>query len=118
MFGNRHLIPLDEWLHMGPNVRQWLGGSRGHWDGDTLVVETVNYADKMEYRWARGGQAARPTLRLVERYRRVDEDTIDYWFTVEDPSVFTRSRTAAIPVSQNAGELSATTRGFTARDLY
>ena len=101
MFGNRHLIPLDEQPHVGPNVRQWLGDSRGHWDGDTLVVETVNYADKTEYRWARGWRAARPALRLIERYRRIDKDTIDYRFTIEDSSMFTDPWTAVIPMSQN-----------------
>jgi len=104
MFGNRHLIPLDERPHVGPNIRQWLGDSRGHWDGDTLVVETVNYVDKTEYRWARGWRASRPAMRLVERFKRIDKDTIDYRFTVEDSSMFTSAWTAVVPMSQDRAD--------------
>ena len=104
MFGNRHLIPLDGRPHVGETITQWLGDSRGHWDGSTLVVETENYAGKTAYRWAQGWRATRTTLRLVEEFTRLDEETIDYRFTIEDPSMFTTAWTAIIPMSQNRTE--------------
>ena len=75
-------------------VRQWLGDSRGHWEGNTLVVETTNFTDE-----ARGStfQYATKNMRLVERFTRTSDRTIDYQFTVSDPETWTRPWTAKLP---------------------
>ena len=78
------LIPLDGRAPLTADIRQWFGDSRGHWNGDTLVVEVTNFSDRTNYK------GAGSTLRLVERYTRVDADTIQVAITVEDPSTWTR----------------------------
>jgi hypothetical protein len=88
-------IPLDGHPHLGPNLRQWNGNSRGHWDGDTLVVETTNYSPQTTFRFP----VAPETLRAVERFTRVAADKIDYRFTIEDPTTYTRPWTAALPLT-------------------
>jgi len=107
MFGDRRIIPLDG--RARPAIPQWLGISRGRWDGDTLVVETSGFADKRHYWWAGAWRASRPTLTLIERFTRVDAETIDYQFTMEDPLTFTRPWTAAYPLSTNQAANGVTT---------
>lgn len=97
MFHERRIIPIDG--RARTNIPQWLGESRGRWEGETLVVETSGFADKSSYWWATSWRAARPTLRLTERFTRVDTETIDYAFTMEDPASFTRPWTARFPLS-------------------
>jgi hypothetical protein len=87
------LIPLDGRPHIGENIRHWNGDSRGHWDGNTLVVETTNFNDKTALRYQ--GSAS---TRAVERFKRVSADMIDYQYTITDPTVFTKSFTVAIPM--------------------
>jgi hypothetical protein len=99
MFGDRRIIPLE--ARPRPGFPQWLGHSRGRWDGDTLVVETSGFADKSHYWWAGAWRASRPTLTLVERFTRVNAERIDYQFTMTDPVMFTRPWTAAYPLSSN-----------------
>jgi hypothetical protein len=113
MFHDFRIIPTDGRPHVGIGIRQWLGDSRGHWEGNTLVVETTNFADKTHYRWSSPWRASRPTLRLVERFTRLDADTIDYRVTIEDPTMFARPWTAAVPMSKNQSE-----RGVTTGRLY
>ena len=88
------IIPLDGRPHLAATVRQWLGDSRGRWEGDTLVVETTNFTDE-----ARGStfRDATKNMVLVERFRRVDAETIDYQFTVTDPDTWTRPWTVRMP---------------------
>jgi hypothetical protein len=93
------VIPLDGRPHPSRNVRQWLGDSRGHWDGDTLVVETTNFNGKNPLR------GSSENMRVVERFTRVDADTIQYRFTVEDESTWTRPWTAEIPMRKTKGPL-------------
>jgi hypothetical protein len=93
------LIPLDGRPHDA--VPQWQGDSRGHWEGDTLVVETTNFADKGQYEWADAWRAARATTRLVERFTR-KANSIEYEFTWEDPSMFSRPWTARWPLNKQA----------------
>jgi hypothetical protein len=93
------IIPLDGRPHIGSRLRQWLGDSRGRWDGDTLVVETTNFSDKTNFR----GSAE--TLHLTERFRRVDADNLAYEFTVSDPSTWTRPWTAQIPMPKSSGRI-------------
>ncbi len=87
------IIPLDGRPRLDDNIRQWNGDSRGHWEGDTLVVETTNYSDKTELRFP----SSRNT-RAVERFRRVNENLIDYQFTIDDPTVYTKPWTAVRPM--------------------
>jgi hypothetical protein len=87
------IIPLDGRPHLATSVRQWLGDSRGRWEGDTLVVETTNFTDFKGMSF----EGATKDMKLTERFRRVDEDTIDYKFTVEDPSTWSRPWSAMIP---------------------
>jgi hypothetical protein len=91
------IIPLDRRPAPAEGVGQWLGLSRGHWEGKTLVVETTNFNDKGLFR------AATPGLRLVERFTRVDADTIDYQLTVTDPATFTRPWTMVNTMRTKAG---------------
>ena len=87
------IIPLDGRPRLDDRVRQWNGDSRAYWDGDTLVVETANFSDKTTHRFP----SSRNT-KAVERYRRVSADQIDYRFTIEDPTVYTRPWTAVRPM--------------------
>ncbi|MEP7310292.1 MAG: hypothetical protein ABJA98_32715 [Acidobacteriota bacterium] len=91
MLGGARIIPTDGRAHVNGGLRQWMGDSRGHWENNTLVVETTNFTNKTLYR------GAAENLRLIEHFTRVDADTIDYRFTVEDPTTFTRSWTVAVP---------------------
>jgi hypothetical protein len=90
------IIPTDGRPHLSNGIRQW-ADSRGRWEGDTLVVETTNYNDKLAFQ---GSSAA---LRVVERFTRVSADKIDYRFTVEDPATWTRPWSAEIPMLQSDG---------------
>ena len=78
------IIPLDQPQHAHPNIGQWLGDSRGRWEGQTLVVETTNFNGKRLFR------GATEELRLVERFTRLDANTIRYELTVTDPATFAR----------------------------
>jgi hypothetical protein len=98
-FHEVRIIPLDGRPHV--HVAQWLGDGRGRWEGDTLVVETVKFAEKGPYIWAAAWRASRATTRLVERFTR-RADTIDYSFTWEDPTMFTQPWTARWPLSRQA----------------
>jgi hypothetical protein len=95
MIHDVRIIALDGRPHLRPAIRQWMGDSRGRWEGETLVVETTNFLPKAEYR------GSGENLRLVERFRRVDADTIHYEFTVEDPTTWLRPWTAAIPMTKD-----------------
>ena len=99
MIHDVRIIPMDGRPHVGQRIRQWNGDSRGHWEGDTLVVETTNFTNKTNFR----GSAE--DLHLVERFTRVDADTIDYRFTVADPTTWTQPWTAWIPLNRNEGPL-------------
>jgi hypothetical protein len=90
------MIPLRGGPHIRDGIRQWLGDSRGRWEGDTLVVETTNFNGKVNDRAATVFGAG-DDLRLIERFKRVDADTIDYQYTVTAPATFTRPWTALIP---------------------
>ena len=98
------IIPLDGRPHVSPNIRQWLGDSRGHWEGNTLVVDTTNLNDQVKERGATLLGTGKH-LRLVERFTRIDAETIDYQFTVDDPTTYMGSWTAAIPMSKIEGPL-------------
>jgi hypothetical protein len=86
------IIPVDGRPHIPGAITQWMGDSRGRWEGNTLVVETTNFDKKANY------QGSRDTLHLIERYTRIDENTLDYQFTVNDPHTFTRPWTVSRPM--------------------
>ncbi len=113
MYHEYRIIPLDGRAHIDAAIGQWQGDSRGHWEGETLVIETRGYAPKGHYYWAWPWRAARATLRLTERLTRVDETTIDYQFTIEDPTMFTEPWTALIPMTNDHKS-----RGLTSGPVY
>ena len=89
------LIPLDGRPHVEPGIRQWQGDARGRWDGDTLVVETTNFTDQTAFR------GSRENLNLVERFTRIDADTLLYEFTAEDPTAWTQPWSVMVPMLRN-----------------
>jgi hypothetical protein len=99
MIHDVRVIPTDGSPHLPPDVRQWMGDSRGHWEGDTLVVDTTNFTDRTAFR----GSSA--NLHVVERFRRVDANTILYSFTVDDPSTWAHPWSAEIPMTQIKGPI-------------
>ena len=106
MVHDTRVVPLDGRPHIDPSIRQWLGDSRGWWDGDTLVVETTNLTDKVfERRFSNTVYGTGRHMRLVERFTRVDAETIDYRFTVTDPTTFQRPWTASTPMVTLDGPL-------------
>lgn len=96
MVHNARIIPLDGRAH--GTLPQYAGDSRGHWENDTLVVETTSF---------QGGQSrgTGPNMHLIERFWRIDADTVGYEFTVADPTVYTQSYTAMMPLRRTDGPL-------------
>ena len=108
MIHDVRIIPLDGRPHLPTTVRKWMGDSRGRWEGDTLVVETTNFVDRLDggplqpsHVIQTGYRGSGETLRLVERFKRTGARTIDYRFTVEDPVTFSRPYTVAIPMRKD-----------------
>ena len=92
MIHDARIIPTDGRPHLPKHVRQWMGDSRGRWEGTTLVVETTNFTDRTAFR------GSGENLRLIERFTRSGPDEILYQFTVEDPASFTRPWSAELPM--------------------
>jgi hypothetical protein len=84
MVHDTRVIPLDGRPHLGAGIKQFMGDSRGRWDGDTLVVESSNFTNKT----ALGGAPHSEGLRMIERFTRVDPEMIDYEIRIDDPSTF------------------------------
>ena len=99
MIHDARVVPLDGRPHAPSSLRAWMGDSRGRWEGDTLVVDTTNFTDRTNFR------GAGENLHLVERFTRLDADTIDYRFTVEDPTTWTRPWTVAYPIVKTDGPI-------------
>ena len=93
------IIPLDGRPHIGQNIQQWLGDSVGHWEGDTLVVDTTNYSPKSDFR------GSHEHLHVVERFTRVSPGRIDYEIRVDDPTTWTRPWSAMIPLKLSHDEI-------------
>jgi hypothetical protein len=102
MIHDLRLIPLDNQPHLDPAVRQWMGDSRGHWEGDTLVVETTNMNSKRSFIGGGGGRSGiapnNDRMRVVERFTRTSPDILLYQFTVENPAIYTQSWSGEIPM--------------------
>ena len=99
MMHDARVIPLNPRPHLSGKVRQWLGDSIGRWEGNTLVVETTNFTGETAFR------GSGENLRIVERFTRVDDDTLLYQFTVDDPESFTRSWSGEIPMKKAPGPI-------------
>jgi hypothetical protein len=98
MIHETRIIPIGR-PHLEAGVRQWLGDSRGRWEGDTLVVETTNFTADTNFRGATDG------LRMVERFTRADADTLHYEVTFDDPTTWTSSWTVARPLQKAEGPI-------------
>ena len=90
------IIPLGRRSHLPQSLRQWNGDSRGHWEGNTLVIETTNFSPKSNF------MGSADHLSLRERLTRVGPDTIDYEITLDDPTTWTRPWTAMMPLKQRS----------------
>jgi hypothetical protein len=97
MIHDARMIPLDGRPHVSPEIREMMGDSRGHWEGHTLVVDTTNFTGELAFR---GSDA---NLHLTERFTRVSPDVIQYEFTLDDPTAFTKPWTARIPLNKTSG---------------
>jgi hypothetical protein len=94
MIHDVRIVPMDGRPRLAGNVHQWMGDPRGHWEGNTLVVDTINFTDERNFR------GSGENLHLVERFTRVDHDTIDYQFTVADPTTWTKPWTAGFSLTK------------------
>jgi hypothetical protein len=99
MMHDARIIPVNSRPHLPANVRQLFGDPVGHWEGDTLVVETTNFTDKTNFR------GAGENMRLTERFTRVDQDTLLYQFTVDDPQSFAKPWSGEIPMKKVPGPI-------------
>jgi hypothetical protein len=99
MIHSARMIPTDGSPHPPQSIQQWLGDSRGHWEGNTLVVDTRNFTDKTAWR----GSTA--TLHLIEKFTRMDKDTILYEFTAEDPATWEHPWTAQLMLTSIPGPI-------------
>jgi hypothetical protein len=91
-------IVMDGSAHLPPSIRQWFGDSRGHWEGNTLVIDITNFSPKTDFR------GSRENLHLVERWTRTAPNTLEYVVTVEDPTVWTRPWTASQEFTKQSDE--------------
>src|ERR1700677_442569 len=106
MIHETRVIPLDGRPHLSPAIRQYMGDSRGHWEGNTLVIETTNSTDKDAIGSNGAGYPGDPghhsaDLKLTERLTRVDADTLNYRATIDDPKTWTKPWTILIPLKRN-----------------
>ena len=96
MIHEARVIPLDDRTHVDSGIRQWRGDSKGRWDGDTLVVDTTNFTEKTNFR------GSTDNLHLIERFTRVDAETLRYEVEIRDSTTFTSPWTVVVPMMRNA----------------
>lgn len=99
MIHDVRIIPLDGRPHLGGKIRQWMGDARGHWEGNTLVVDSADFNAKAPFR------GSDQKLHLIEKFTRVDANTLLYEFTVDDPTTFTKPWTAQVPMTKSEGPI-------------
>jgi hypothetical protein len=99
MIHEARIVPLDGRPPLSTKIGQWIGSSRGHWDGDTLVVETTNFSGQQNYRGSTTG------LHLTERYTRTAKDRLELRLTVSDPTTWEKPWTVVLPMRPTEGEL-------------
>jgi len=107
MIHETRIIPVNGMPHVPANVHLWNGDSRGHWDGNTLVVDITNYNDKSSIATNIASQAMRnigqsDKLHVIERFTIVDEDRLDYEATIEDPGTYTAPWKISMPISRDS----------------
>jgi hypothetical protein len=102
MIHEARVIPLDGRPHAAPRLRSYMGDPRGHWEGNTLVVETTNFTDKTAIGVNGNGNPHTAALTLVERFRPIDAHTLRWEVTVNDPQTWTRPWTFAMPLKKDA----------------
>ena len=103
MVHDTRVIPLDGRPHIGSKIRQYLGDSRGHWEGNTLVVETTNLTDQTSIGANGNGLRHSADMKIVERFTRTEADVLKYKVTVDDPKTYTRPFTISIPLISPPG---------------
>ncbi len=101
MIHEARVIPLDGSPHADPAIRMWMGDSRGHWEGDTLVIETRNLNDQTAIGANGGGRTIDPDSRLTERLTRVSDDVILYEMTIDDPTTWVSPWTFQLPLRRD-----------------
>jgi hypothetical protein len=102
MVHETRIVPLDGRPHLPDAIRSYMGDPRGRWEGETLVVETTNFNGKTgSYARNGNGNPTSEALRLVERFTRLEADTLQYEVTVEDPRTWTRPWTVAFPLTRD-----------------
>ena len=99
MIHDVRIIPIDAKPQPHGNIRQWMGTSRGHWEGDTLVVETTNFNGKNPF------NGSSENMRVIERFTRIDDETIVYRFTIDDETMWTRPWSAELSMKQTIGPI-------------
>jgi len=100
MIHDIRIIPLGPRPHLSPSIKQYMGDARGRFEGDTLVVETTNFTQRIGVGLSGGGTPNSFAMRLVERFTRVAKDTIRYEATVNDPNTWTAPWTVAFPLTR------------------
>jgi hypothetical protein len=98
MIHDARIIPLDGRPHVSAGVKQWFGDSRGHWEGDTLVVDTVHFVDQSNQPPSSLRVGGDQNMHLIERFTRVAPDVVNYEFTIDDPTMWTKPWKAMIPL--------------------
>ena len=101
MIHETRVVPLDGRAHVGAGLKMWMGDSRGHFEGDTLVVETTNFTDRTGIGPNGGGTPNSDALTIVERFTPVGPDSLDYRITVNDPKTWTRPWTILLPLKRD-----------------
>lgn len=99
MVHDMRIIPIDGRRHVTPGLRQWFGDSRGHWEGNALVVDTTNFDGRTTFGFIYNGLTDQ-NYHVTERFTRTDPDTILYRFTIDDPTVYTRPFTGELTMSR------------------
>ncbi len=99
MINSARIVPMDGRPHLDSEVRQWIGDSRGRWEGETLVIDTTNFLRETHF------EGSSANLHLVERFTRVGQASLVYEFTVEDPKMWTGPWTARIPMVRSDGRI-------------
>jgi hypothetical protein len=99
MIHDARIIPLDSRPQPPDSLRQWVGVSRGRWEGETLVVETTNFNGRNPF------QGASANMKVTERFTRIADDRIDYRFTIEDPATWARPWSAQVPLARTVGPI-------------
>jgi hypothetical protein len=95
MIHDVRVIPTDGRPHAPASIRQWMGDSRGHWEGNTLVVDTTNFTNRTAFR------GSSEKLHVIERFTRSADDTITYQFTVDDPTTWAKPWSAEVPITKS-----------------